>query len=156
MGTHLRVLSKSYTMNTNLTGIKWFSKNRYVLMLRVKVASAWEGIFENHLNPVVLVFIGKLSTLGGVTMCQGFGHFFKGFLHHFVLAKLATSGTRVNAICLEISLTFNSVIWTISIFQNSFGINHKFTKYLKESLLLDFDQNLSFKYFLKIAFVREI
>ena len=28
-------------------------------------------------------------------MCQGFSHF-SGFLHHFVLAKLATSSIRVN------------------------------------------------------------
>ena len=26
MGTHLRVLSESYPMNTNMTGFKWFSK----------------------------------------------------------------------------------------------------------------------------------
>ena len=26
MGTHLRVLSESYPMNTNVTGIRWFSK----------------------------------------------------------------------------------------------------------------------------------
>ena len=29
------------------------------------------------------------------TICQGFGHFLKVFLHHFVLAKLATSSIRV-------------------------------------------------------------
>ena len=28
-------------------------------------------------------------------MCQGFSHF-SGVLHHFVLAKLATTGIRVN------------------------------------------------------------
>ena len=26
MGTHLRVLSESYPMNTNMTGFRWFSK----------------------------------------------------------------------------------------------------------------------------------
>ena len=26
MGTHLRVLSESYPMNTNMTGLQWFSK----------------------------------------------------------------------------------------------------------------------------------
>ena len=26
MGTHMRVLSKSYIMNTNMTGFYWFSK----------------------------------------------------------------------------------------------------------------------------------
>ena len=29
-------------------------------------------------------------------MCQGFSHF-SGFLHHFVMAKLATSSIRVNS-----------------------------------------------------------
>ena len=33
-------------------------------------------------------------------------------------------------------------------FQNNFGIDHQFTKYLKESLGLDFEQYFSFKYFL--------
>ena len=27
MGTHLRKLIKSYTINTNMTGFRWFSKN---------------------------------------------------------------------------------------------------------------------------------
>ena len=54
-------------------------------------------IFENHLNPVILVFIKKLSqsTLRWVLMCQGFNQF-PAFLHHFVLAKFATSSRRVN------------------------------------------------------------
>ena len=54
-------------------------------------------IFENHLKPVMLVFIGKLSlnTLRWVPICQGFSHF-SGFLRHFVLAKLDTSSIRVN------------------------------------------------------------
>ena len=54
-------------------------------------------IFENHLNPVMLVFIGKLSlsTLRWVPICQGFSHFL-GLLQHFVLAKLSTSSIRVN------------------------------------------------------------
>ena len=34
MGTHLRVLSKSYPMNTNMIGLRWFSKEFvYVLEL---------------------------------------------------------------------------------------------------------------------------
>ena len=68
-------------------------------------------IFENHPNPGMLVFTGKplLTTLRRVPMRQGFIHsrvlsdkcpcarvkpFFR-FLHHFVLAKLPTSNTRV-------------------------------------------------------------
>ena len=56
-------------------------------------------IVENHLNPVMLVFIGKpsMSTFKWVPIGQGFGHF-SGFLHHFVLAKLANSSIKVNTI----------------------------------------------------------
>ena len=38
MGTHLRVLSKRYPMNTNMTGIRWFFKNLCDLVLCTKVA----------------------------------------------------------------------------------------------------------------------
>ena len=41
MGTHMRVLSESYPMNTNMTGFRWFSK---ILVIWTKVASASEGI----------------------------------------------------------------------------------------------------------------
>ena len=59
-------------------------------------------IFENQFNPVKLVFIGKLSlsTLRWVPMCQGLS-IFPGFLHHFVLAKLATSNIRVKLKCIN-------------------------------------------------------
>ena len=54
-------------------------------------------VFDNHQNPVMLVFIGKLSlsTLRWVPICQGFDHF-SGFLHLFVLTKLVASSIRVN------------------------------------------------------------
>ena len=49
-----------------------------------------EKIFENHLNPVMLVFIGKLSpsTLRWVPMCQGFCHF-SGYFASFCLGKIS-------------------------------------------------------------------
>ena len=52
-------------------------------------------IYENHRSPVVLVLIGKLSpsTLRWVPICQGFSNF-SGFLHYFILAKLAISSIR--------------------------------------------------------------
>ena len=52
---------------------------------------------ENHLNPVMLVFIGilLLSTLRWVPICQGFSDFFSFFCINFVLAKLVTSSIRV-------------------------------------------------------------
>ena len=51
-GAHLRVLSKSHPMNTNMTGFKWFSKifaqmvfkSLCILVLWAKVASALEGL----------------------------------------------------------------------------------------------------------------
>ena len=53
------------------------------------------NIFENHLNPAMLAFIGKLllSTLKWVPMCQNFNHF-SGFCS-FVLTTSATSNIRV-------------------------------------------------------------
>ena len=45
MGTHLRVLSESYPMNTNIVGFRCFSKEKCVLVLwRMKAASALEGL----------------------------------------------------------------------------------------------------------------
>ena len=49
-------------------------------------------IFENHLSPVMLVLIGLLSLS---TNMSGFQSFFIDSLHHFILAKLATSDIRV-------------------------------------------------------------
>ena len=51
MGTHLRVLSESYPMDTNMTGFKWLSKIFCILVLLRKVASALEGL--NQTNRVV-------------------------------------------------------------------------------------------------------
>ena len=66
--------------------------------------------FENHLNPVMLVFIGKftLSTLSWVPICQGFSHF-SGFMHPFVLARLATSSIRVNTYLKQFHFSTNSL-----------------------------------------------
>ena len=44
MSTHLRVLSESYPMNTNMARFIWFSKNLCILVLWTKVALALEGI----------------------------------------------------------------------------------------------------------------
>ena len=52
--------------------------------------------FENHLNLIMLVFIGELSqsTIRWVPICHGLSHF-HGFLHHFELTKLATISQTV-------------------------------------------------------------
>ena len=44
MGTHLRVLSESYLMNTNMTGIGWLSILFCTHVLRTKEALALEGL----------------------------------------------------------------------------------------------------------------
>ena len=52
-------------------------------------STGMQRFFENHLNPVMLVFIGELSP-------STLSHF-SGFLHHFVLATLANSSMRVDS-----------------------------------------------------------
>ena len=50
MGTHLRVLSKRYPMNTNMTGFGWCFKNLCVRVLLSKVALELEGLKQIPLN----------------------------------------------------------------------------------------------------------
>ena len=57
MGTHLRVLSESYPMNTNMTGFRWFSENLCILVLWTKVASALEGLIMFPLLPLNVFII---------------------------------------------------------------------------------------------------
>ena len=54
MGTHLRVLSESFLMSTNMTGFGWFYKNLYICVLWTKEASALEGLIS---------FLGQITTL---------------------------------------------------------------------------------------------
>ena len=44
MGIHLRELSESFPMNTNMTGFRRFSKVFALLVIWTKVASALEGL----------------------------------------------------------------------------------------------------------------
>ena len=44
MGTHIRVISESYLMNTNRTGFRYVIKNLCVLALRPEIALALEGL----------------------------------------------------------------------------------------------------------------
>ena len=47
MGTHLRVLSESYPVNTNITRFRWFSTIvGFLTVLWTKEASAMEGLME--------------------------------------------------------------------------------------------------------------
>ena len=47
-GTHLKFLSKSLPMNTNMTGIGMVLKNLCFLVLWTKVASALEGLIDEN------------------------------------------------------------------------------------------------------------
>ena len=53
-------------------------------------------IFENHLNPCILVFFEKLSpsALRWVPICQGFRDF-SGFLHHLCIGQLSHQQHKV-------------------------------------------------------------
>ena len=57
MGTHVRVLRKSYPMNTNMTGFRLFSKNRCVLVLWGKVVLALEVLKALQYSVAGLVFL---------------------------------------------------------------------------------------------------
>ena len=61
---------------------------------------------------------------------------------------------NLTLLCLENFLT--SVIWTYYTNVNNFGIKHRMGKYSKEICWFVPYQQSSYKYFLKIAFVREI
>ena len=71
-------------------------------LLRKTQGSINEGgkHFWNPFKPchVGILWILSLSSLRWVPMCQGFNHL-SGFLHHFVLAKLATSCIRAKDSC---------------------------------------------------------
>ena len=61
---------------------------------------------------------------------------------------------RLTLSCLEISL--KRIVCILETFENNFGVNHKFTKYLKEGCGLNLDQHSSCKYFLQIALFVEV
>ena len=44
MGSHLRVLSESYPMDTNMTGFRWFSKILLSCALDDSIVSVLEGL----------------------------------------------------------------------------------------------------------------
>ena len=52
MGSHLRVLSESYPMNTNMTGLRWFV-GRCVHVLWAKIASALEGLMPKAISKLI-------------------------------------------------------------------------------------------------------
>ena len=64
-------------------------------------------------------------------MCQGFSHF-SGFLHHFVLAKLATSSIRVKML---LTLAYNPVYdYNPSNAKSTFVKSARMQRFLKHHL----------------------
>ena len=74
----------------------------------IQSTRTWSFI-ENHWNPVMLVFIRKLSlsTLRWVPICHGFNHI-SGFFHHFVFAS--RSSIRVKQVHLGLLESFKGVL----------------------------------------------
>ena len=102
MGTHLRVLSEIYSMNTNMTGLDGFQKK----------------------------------------------------LHSSALDESSVSIVRVNPFMPGDICTI--VVWTCDIFEDNFGIWHKFTKYFKESCLFNSVTHFFLKLLSKTALVIKI
>ena len=73
-----------------------------------------------------------MSTFRRVSMCQSFSHF-PGFLHHFVLAKLATSSIRVKMCWSYFSMLgyFKNMLWC---FDNMLGYFNNMLWYLYNML----------------------
>ena len=79
-------------------------------------------IYENHLNPVILVFIWKLllSTIKWISMCQGFGHF-SSFCQHATLTKLVIGSKRVKIVSsVDVLLSVQPVPQEITIWYWSY------------------------------------
>ena len=71
-------------------------------------------IFQNHLNPVMLVLIGKFSDEYPYARVSVI---FQVFLYNFVLAKLATSSIRVKG-CLRVfnNVNFNASCYSLILY----------------------------------------
>ena len=59
MGTHLRVLSESYPMDTNMTGFRWFPNILRSCALDDSIVSALEGLKEKY-TPLISRFPADL------------------------------------------------------------------------------------------------
>ena len=68
MGTHLRLLSENYPMNTNMTGFQWFSKV-CVLVRWTKLASALEGFNSGETDRDVNELYSRLINHRGGHAC---------------------------------------------------------------------------------------
>ena len=75
IGAHLMVLSKSYPMKTNMTGIRWFVKNLCVLALWAKVSSALEIKLKKNNYVQSNMFQSNALICKNAHMCQTWAYF---------------------------------------------------------------------------------
>ena len=111
-----------------------------LMKLRLRcVMHSWSLSKGAYLSVTILFcfFMAFLLLLQVLTLCR----------FHFKRFTLTRS-------CLETSLIF--VIWTCKTFEKTLISSMVWGKYLKGSCLLLSDLHSSFKYFLKVCFVREI
>ena len=148
MVTHLRVLSESFQIYTNMTGFGWFSKIFVFLCFWTKVALALEGL---KLPTTLLLKSTKEIDLKLRIPADLY------FNHSCVLVlwmKVVSASVGLTHSYLEIYLT--SIVWTRQTFENNFGMKHKFARYLKGSYRQSSDEHFFFKYFLNIPSLRKI
>ena len=96
--------------------VKWNVPNNSPLTLSMLRLLSWKAQERSNIqnpffNPAMLVFNEKLmlSSIRWVHICQ-VSVIFQLFSHHFLLAKLATSSTRVK--CMAKSITYaDDAIW---------------------------------------------
>ena len=100
-GYSMRVLSKSYLMNTNMTWFRCFSKIFYILVLCTKVASALEGLISRHEYMRVFCWLDWVSSCSLQSWCQSVCYvwsyvdqrlaaslqYFQSFLNYWVVVK---------------------------------------------------------------------
>ena len=99
-------------------------------------------IFENHLNPVMLVFIGKKDNTYGRNVDHNPTH------------NSPSNTSCINPFTLRVPL--ESIVCYSHTYEHNLGIKLRFTKYLKESCCMASDQHFSFKYFPENTFVSKI
>ena len=90
----------------------WFS-TRPMLRLLSSKAQERKDFWKPSINPVMLVFVGKLllSTLRWeIPMCWGFSDFFRFFASFCILTNLATTSTKLNNTFSKTHFLVNSKI----------------------------------------------
>ena len=90
----------TYTLKSKIGNIYFVNQHENILNTSNAEATLVQSTRTQYLLKTIYTLScwypleSSLSTFRWVPMCQGFSHL-SGFLHHFVLAKLATSSVRV-------------------------------------------------------------